>query len=178
MTQKNGFFFIYIWFFKHITYQRMQKSRYVKGCRKLRNGRYNLCVQSLFHIDAQVLASHFRKIVELGCFGCDSIAISEAHVTFWAFFIVPHCNIIRTYQTNKKQRKLRRQKKWAANIFWHHTHPLFHFSLLFLVNFPPPLLMRYFLNSPLEAHLEPCQTPVKLGFQARKHVRYLRTPSL
>ena len=71
-----------------------------------------------------------------------------------------------------------RQKKWAAKIVWHHTQPLFHFSSLFFVNFPPPSLMRYFLKGSLEAHLEPCQTPVKLGYQARKQVRYLRTASL
>ena len=43
---------------------------HIKGCRnhimskdveKLRNCCYNLCVHSLFHIDAQVLTSHFRK---------------------------------------------------------------------------------------------------------------------
>ena len=79
---------------------------HIKGCRnqimskdveKLRNSRYNLCVHSRFHIDPQVLTSHFREIVELWCFGCDSAAISEAHGTFWIFFIVAHCNIIRTY---------------------------------------------------------------------------------
>ena len=68
-----------------------------KDVEKLRNCRYNLCVHSLFHIDAQVLTSRFREIVELWCFGCDSTAISEAHITFWIFFIVAHHNIIRTY---------------------------------------------------------------------------------
>ena len=47
---------------------------HIKGCRnhiiskdveKLRNCYYNLCVHLLFHIDAQVLASRFREIVEL-----------------------------------------------------------------------------------------------------------------
>ena len=79
---------------------------HIKGCRnhiiskdleKWRNCCYKLCVHSPFHIDAQVLTSHFRKMVELWCFGCDSIAISEAHITFWVFFIVAHCNIIGTY---------------------------------------------------------------------------------
>ena len=74
-------------------------------------------------------------------------------------------------------------KKWAENFFWHHTQPLFHFSFItFFRELPLPLprlqLMRYFLNGPLEEHLERCQTPAKLGYQARKHVRYLRTASL
>ena len=96
MTQKNVFLSIYG--FLSISH--------IKGCRnqiiskdveKLRNCCYNLCVHSPLHIDARVLTSHFRKIVELLCFGCDIIAISEAHITFWIFFIVAHCNIIRTY---------------------------------------------------------------------------------
>ena len=59
-----------------------------------------------------------------------------------------------------------------------HLEPCVSFHDIFFVNFPPPSLMRYFLNCPLEAHLEPCQTPVKRGYQARKHVRYLRTASI
>ena len=52
MTQKNVFLSIYG--FLSISH--------IKGCR---NCRYNLCVHSLFHIDAQVLTSYFCKIVEL-----------------------------------------------------------------------------------------------------------------
>ena len=65
MTQK---LFLYIYSFLSISH--------IKGCRnqiiskdfdfeKLRNCCYNLCVHSPFHIDAQVLTSHFRKMVEL-----------------------------------------------------------------------------------------------------------------
>ena len=75
MTQKNVFLSIYG--FLSISH--------IKGCR---NCRYNLCVHSLFHIDAQVLTSYFCKIVELWWFGCDSIAISETHITFWIFLLL------------------------------------------------------------------------------------------
>ena len=113
---------------------------YIKGCRnhniskdveKLRNCRYNLSVYSRLHVDAQVLVSHFRKIVELWCFACDSIVISEAHITFWMFVIVGHCNIIRTYYGETSERKLCHQKKWSAKIFWLRTFPSYHFSSLF-----------------------------------------------
>ena len=172
MTQKNVF--LSICGFLSISH--------IKGCRnqiiskdveKLRNCCYNLCVHSPFHIDVQVLTSNFHKIVELRCFGCDSI-LSQRQI----FFIVAHCNIIRTYQRGKKERKLCRQKKWAANFFGITPTPCVVFHNFFFVNFPPPSLMRYMLNCPLEAHLEPCQTPVKQGYQARKHVRYLRTASI
>ena len=64
MTQKKCFLSLYG--FLSISH--------IKGCRnhniskdveKFRNCRYNLSLHSRLHIDAQVLVSQFRKIVEL-----------------------------------------------------------------------------------------------------------------
>ena len=45
------------------------------------------------------IRSHVGKIVELQCFECGSIAISEARITsLECFFIAAHCNVIRAYQ--------------------------------------------------------------------------------
>ena len=96
MTQKNIFLSMYNSLsISHI--KRCRNHIMSKDVEKLKNCCYNLCVHSLFHIDAQVLKSHFHEIMELWCFGCDSTAIPEVHVTFWIFFIVSHGNIIRTY---------------------------------------------------------------------------------
>ena len=116
MAWHRKMFFLSIYGFLSISH--------IKGCRnhitskdveKLRNCRDNLWVHSRLHIDTQVLTSHVGKIVEWWCFGCDSIAISE--IAFWMFVIVAHCNIIRAYQGDKKERKLCRKKKMGTGKF-------------------------------------------------------------
>ena len=76
-----------------------------------------------------------------------------------------------------KKRILCRQKKGCKNFLAAYPPPVSLF-ITFFVNFPPSCLMRYFLNGPLGAHLEPCQTSAKGGYQACKHIRYLRTASI
>ena len=132
MTQKNVFFYLYMIFQVYLSH--------IKGCR---NCHYNLCLHSLFYIDAQVLTSYFCKIVELWWFGCNSIAISEAHITFWIFFIVVHCNVIRTYQKDKEERNLCRQENGLQKVFGITPAPCVIFHHFFFVNFPPPSLIRY-----------------------------------
>ena len=122
MAWHRKMFFLSIYGFLSISH--------IKGCRnhitskdveKLRNCRDNLWVHSRLHTDTQVLTSHVGKIVEWWCFGCDSIAISE--IAFWMFVIVAHCNIIRAYQGDKKERKLCRKKKNGHRKIlreWHH----------------------------------------------------------
>ena len=88
MTQKNVFLSIHGFL----------SLSHIKGCRNhiiskdiemLRNYHYNLCVHSRLHIDTLVVTIHVGKIVELWCFGCDSIAISEAYeVSFFITFFV------------------------------------------------------------------------------------------
>ena len=132
--RKMFFFFLSIYGFLSISH--------IKGCRnhiisknveKSRNCRYNLCVHSLFHRNAQVLTSRFCKIVELWYFECDSTAISEAHITFWISFIVAHCNIIR-----KAIGEIRRSENWVTqkklgckNLLASHPLPVSFFIIFF-----------------------------------------------
>ena len=102
---------------------------HVKGCRnhiiskdveKFRNCNYKICVHSRLHIDAQVLTSHVGKTVELWRFGCDSITISEAHITFWIFFINAQCNAVILLECIREARRSENcvAKKMGAEKFW------------------------------------------------------------
>ena len=46
-----------------------------------------------------------------------SIAISEAQITCWMFFIVAHCNIITVHQRETKEQKLSRKKNGHRKKF-------------------------------------------------------------
>ena len=71
----------------------------------------------------------------------------------------------------------KKKKNGLQKIFWHHTHPLCYFSLFFC-ELLSPFVNEILFEWPLEAHLKPCQKPVKRGYQARKHIKYLRTASI
>ena len=91
--------------------------------------------------------------------------------------IVAYCNIIRAYQRGTNERRLFRQKMIKKNghrktfsqwnrFFFGSTPPPVSFFMTVFVNLQPLSWARYFLNGPLQAHLEPCQKS-KMGFFAK-----------
>ena len=92
--------------------------------------------------------------------------------------IVAYCNIIRAYQRGTNERQLFRQKmikkkktitgKFLVSgiAFLGFTSPPVSFFITVFVNLQPLSWARYFLNGPLQAHLEPCQKS-KMGFFAK-----------
>ena len=99
----------------------------------------------------------------------DVIVYLEAQIAFLMFVIVAYCNIIRAYQRGTNERQLFRQKmikkkktitgKFLVSgiAFLGFTSPPVSFFITVFVNLQPLSWARYFLNGPLQAHLEPCQ---------------------
>ena len=143
---------------------------------KFRNSSYELCVHSRLHADAQVLTSHIGKIVKLWYFGCDSVANSEAQITYRMFFIVSLLIV------SEPIREMRRSENWVAKnehvkilSVWYHffgstSTPLCPFLSLFSWTHLSPFKVMYFLNGPLEAHSQPCQTS-KMELLNENHYR-------
>ena len=72
------------------------------------------------------------------CFGSGNIAISDAPLASWIYFVIVHCNIIRASRDTEEQklscRKNGQRKilgEWH-HLFWLHLFHLCHFLSLFL----------------------------------------------
>ena len=147
MTKKNVFLSIYGFLsISHI--KRCRNQIISKDVEKLRNCCYNLCVHSPFHIDAQVLTSHFRKMVELWCFGCDSIAISEAHITFWIFLLLLTVILLEPIREIRRSENCVVKKMGCKNCLASHPTPV-SFFITFFRELPSPFVNEVLFELPL-----------------------------
>lgn len=60
---------------------------HIKGGKKVRNCRFNLCDNSLLHIDLHVLTSHVGKMVEFQCFESINIATPDTQIALWMRYL-------------------------------------------------------------------------------------------